>query len=75
MDNFEWDTGLEPRFGCVYVDYKTKHRTIKDSARWLAKVCWIRSAQKLTFQFWEENRPGRLQGEQGPEPCFEDEKL
>lgn len=38
MDNFEWDTGLEPRFGCVYVDYKTKERTIKDSARWLQKV-------------------------------------
>ena len=46
MDNFEWDTGLEPRFGCVYVDYQTFERTPKDSARFLKEVGWSRIPSK-----------------------------
>ena len=38
MDNFEWSHGYAPRFGLVYVDYRTLERTIKDSGRWFAKV-------------------------------------
>lgn len=38
MDNFEWNTGLEPRFGCVYVDYETYERTPKESATFLQEV-------------------------------------
>jgi beta-glucosidase len=38
MDNFEWALGYAPRFGLVYVNYKTLERTIKDSGRWFAKV-------------------------------------
>jgi beta-glucosidase/6-phospho-beta-glucosidase/beta-galactosidase len=38
MDNFEWNSGLIPRFGSVYVDYETFERTPKDSAYWLGKV-------------------------------------
>jgi beta-glucosidase len=38
MDNFEWALGYGPRFGIVYVDYKTLKRTVKDSGRWFAKV-------------------------------------
>jgi beta-glucosidase len=36
-DNFEWALGYEPRFGIVYVDYKTQNRTIKDSGLWYSK--------------------------------------
>ncbi|MCR4952896.1 MAG: beta-glucosidase [Treponema sp.] len=34
MDNFEWAKGYNPRFGLVYVDYKTLERIPKDSAYW-----------------------------------------
>jgi beta-glucosidase len=32
LDNFEWAEGYEPRFGLIYVDYKTGRRTMKESA-------------------------------------------
>jgi len=38
LDNFEWSHGYGPRFGLVYVDYKTQKRTIKESGRWMAQV-------------------------------------
>jgi len=34
MDNFEWASGYEKRFGIVHVDYATQQRTLKDSALW-----------------------------------------
>ncbi len=34
MDNFEWASGYEKRFGIVHVDYETQVRTLKDSALW-----------------------------------------
>jgi beta-glucosidase len=33
-DNFEWSEGFNPRFGLVYIDYKTQKRTIKNSGYW-----------------------------------------
>ena len=34
LDNFEWASGYEKRFGIVHVDYATQARTLKDSALW-----------------------------------------
>lgn len=34
LDNMEWAAGYKPRFGLVYVDYKTQARTLKRSAEW-----------------------------------------
>jgi beta-glucosidase len=36
LDNFEWARGYLPRFGIVYVDYRTQERIPKASARWYA---------------------------------------
>ena len=33
LDNFEWNSGYDMRFGLVYVDYETGARVIKDSAK------------------------------------------
>ena len=38
MDNFEWASGYEKRFGICYVDYKTLKRTPKASALWYKNV-------------------------------------
>ncbi len=38
MDNFEWAKGYNPRFGIVYVDYKTQKRSLKDSAFWYKNI-------------------------------------
>lgn len=34
LDNLEWMSGFEQRFGLVHVDHTTQVRTIKDSGRW-----------------------------------------
>lgn len=34
MDNFEWSEGFDPRFGLIYVDYRTGERIPKDSYYW-----------------------------------------
>ena len=38
LDNMEWSSGYDPRFGLVYIDYRTLQRTIKDSGYWYHDV-------------------------------------
>ncbi|WP_298474438.1 GH1 family beta-glucosidase [uncultured Maribacter sp.] len=38
MDNFEWASGYEKRFGLHYVDFKTLERIPKKSAQWFREV-------------------------------------
>jgi len=38
LDNFEWAHGYSKRFGIVHVDFQTQKRTLKDSARFYARV-------------------------------------
>jgi len=38
MDNLEWTSGYDPRFGIIYIDYRTMQRTIKDSGYWYRDV-------------------------------------
>lgn len=38
LDNYEWADGFKARFGLIGVDYATRERTVRDSARKLADV-------------------------------------
>jgi beta-glucosidase len=38
MDNFEWDSGYDKRFGLFHVDYATQVRTAKNSALWYTQL-------------------------------------
>jgi len=38
MDNFEWNSGYDKRFGLLYVDYASQERTLKDSAHWYREM-------------------------------------
>ena len=37
LDNFEWKYGWWPSFGLIEIDRKTMKRTVRPSAKWLAK--------------------------------------
>lgn len=38
LDNLEWAEGCDPRFGLIYVDYRTLERIPKDSFYWYQRV-------------------------------------
>lgn len=38
LDNFEWASGYDERFGLVHIDYQTQKRTPKDSCLWYCDV-------------------------------------
>lgn len=38
LDNLEWSLGFSKRFGIIHVDFETLQRTLKDSARYYARI-------------------------------------
>ena len=48
LDNFEWASGYEKRFGIVHVDYATQARTLKDSALWYRRFLQQQQALHAT---------------------------
>jgi len=44
LDNLEWSLGYSKRFGIIHVDFATQQRTLKDSARYYARVIASRGA-------------------------------
>ena len=48
LDNFEWASGYEKRFGIVHVDYATGQRTLKDSALWYRGFLQRMQARRAT---------------------------
>lgn len=34
MDNLEWHSGYDPRFGLIFIDFRNQQRIWKDSAKW-----------------------------------------
>lgn len=48
LDNFEWHTGYDPRFGLIYVDYRTGTRIPKDSAIWYHDLIAKESSKPIT---------------------------
>jgi beta-glucosidase len=38
LDNFEWAEGFKPRFGLIEMDYATQKRTVRESAKKLARI-------------------------------------
>jgi beta-glucosidase len=49
LDNFEWASGYEKRFGIVHVDYATQRRTLKDSALWYRGFLHRQSAMRENY--------------------------
>ena len=59
LDNFEWASGYEKRFGIVHVDYASQRRTLKDSAMWFRDFV---SRQKSSHQQREKVTSGAING-------------
>jgi len=41
MDNFEWDSGFDPRFGLIEIDYETLERKPRPSAFYYSDICKV----------------------------------
>ena len=59
LDNFEWASGYEKRFGIIHVDYASQRRTLKDSAVWYREFV---SRQKSSRQPRDKVTTGAING-------------
>ncbi len=50
LDNFEWALGYRPRFGLVYVDFRTGERIVKDSG-----IHYSQIARSARMPEWDGN--------------------
>jgi beta-glucosidase len=57
LDNFEWASGYEKRFGIVHVDYLTQARTLKDSALWYRQFLHQQKAVKAKDRATAPSKP------------------
>jgi beta-glucosidase len=48
MDNYEWNSGYDKRFGIVHVDYLTQKRLPKNSAKWYRDfiASWVKAREE-----------------------------
>ena len=44
MDNLEWHSGYDPRFGLIFIDFRNQQRIWKDSAKWYKEYIAARKA-------------------------------
>lgn len=51
MDNFEWASGYDKRFGLHYVDFKTLKRTAKKSAHWFKEAI---ENSSVDFEYYDK---------------------
>lgn len=58
LDNFEWASGYEKRFGIVHVDYATQQRTLKDSALWYRDFLRLQRAARRSAPAARHERAG-----------------
>ena len=45
LDNFEWDSGYDVRFGLTYIDYPTQRRIPKGSFHWYCNLIQLARGQ------------------------------
>jgi len=60
LDNFEWDSGFEPEFGLIKVDYKNFARSIRPSALLYKKLIEEYSSKKKGKNLHSEVKNSRI---------------
>ncbi len=55
LDNWEWAEGFEPRFGLIGIDYTTKERLVRESARMYGKIAKDNAISKQLLDKFELN--------------------
>lgn len=57
LDNWEWAEGFEPRFGLIGIDYATKERLVRESARMYGEIAKDNAIPKQLLDKFELVNP------------------